>query len=189
VLDTIVTIDAGSSFGQFFPVPTRDRKAGVEPEVLERAVALACSLAIEGREGRPLGTIFVVGDAKGVAPHVKQLVINPFRGYVAEHLNILDPSMEETIREFASIDGAFVIRGDGVILSAGTYLTPPPGTDVNVPGGLGTRHTAACALTAVTNAYAVVISQTAGTVTVFYNGEIFVVIERPERAVGVLSQG
>jgi len=186
-LDTIVTIDVAKQFARFFPSGQRDRRGGVEPEVLERVVALACSLAIEGREGRPLGTIFIVGDTKNVAPYTRQLVINPFRGYAAEHLNVLDPSMEETIREFAALDGAFVIRGDGVILSAGTYLAPPS-VEVDVPAGLGTRHTAACAITAATRAYGVVISQTAGTVTVFRNGKVFVVIERPERAEGVLAQ-
>ena len=188
ILDTILTVDVSDQFGQFLPRSSRDKKSGVEPEVLERVVALACMLAIEGREGKPLGTIFVVGDTKTIVRHVKQLVINPFRGYAAEHLNILDPSMEETIKEFASIDGAFVIRGDGVIISAGTYLTPPP-ADVEIPGGLGTRHSSASAITAVTNAYAVVISQTAGRVTVFRKGRIFAVIDRPERAQGVLGSG
>jgi len=186
VLDTIVTVDVSDRFGRFLPTGKRERKGDVEPEVLERVVAVACTLAIEGREGKPLGTTFIVGDSKNVAAHVKQLVINPFRGYAEEHLNILDPSMEETIREFAALDGAFLIRGDGVLLSAGTYLAPPA-VEVDVPPGLGARHTSACALTAVTNAYAVVVSQTAGTVTVFRKGKIFVVIERPERPHGVLA--
>jgi DNA integrity scanning protein DisA with diadenylate cyclase activity len=57
--------------------------------------------------------------------------------------------------------------------------------ELELPSGMGTRHQSACGLTAVTRAYAVVISQTAGNVTVFKNGRVFVVIERPERAEGV----
>ena len=180
-LDTIFTIDISERFGRFLPSKSHDTKSGVMPEVLERVVALAFSLSVEGREGTPVGTIFIVGDTKKVASYTKQLVINPFRSYRADTLNVLDPILEETIKEFAAIDGAFIIRGDGVILSAGTYLAPPPLT-IDIPGGLGTRHTAACAITAVTHSYAVVISKTAGKVTVFRNGAVFVVIERPEWA-------
>jgi DNA integrity scanning protein DisA with diadenylate cyclase activity len=50
--------------------------------------------------------------------------------------------MDETVKEFSSIDGAFIIRGDGVLLSAGSLVQA---TDVEhtLPSGLGSRHAAA----------------------------------------------
>ena len=51
----------------------------------------------------------------------RQLVMNPFHGYPEEDRNILDPNLRETIREFSAIDGAFVIRDDGVVMAAGRH--------------------------------------------------------------------
>ena len=67
-----------------------------------------------------------------------QLVINPFHGYPEAERNVLDPRLEETIKEFSAIDGAFIIRGDGVILSAGRYLAPQGKLDEPLPAG--SRH-------------------------------------------------
>jgi DNA integrity scanning protein DisA with diadenylate cyclase activity len=47
--------------------------------------------------------------------------------------------MEEPIKEFAKIDGAFIVRADGVILSAGTYITTS-NISVALPRGLGSRR-------------------------------------------------
>ena len=104
----------------------------MKPEVLERVLAVATELAVEGREGRPVGCLFVVGDTAKVEEFTKPLVLNPFYGYKEEDRNILNPFMDETVKEFSSIDGAFVIRGDGVVEAAGSLIqatgngiTPP----------------------------------------------------------------
>ena len=120
------------------------------PAVFERLLTLASELGLEGREGRPVGTLFVVGDSDRVLSQSHQLVINPFHGYPEAERNILDPRLEETIKEFSAIDGAFIIRGDGVILSAGRYLAPQSKLDEPLPQGLGTRHEAAAAITMTT---------------------------------------
>ena len=98
----------------------------------------------------PVGTLFVIGDSDQVLTQSHQLVINPFHGYPENERNILDPRLEETIKEFSAIDGAFVIRGDGVILAAGAYLAPRSKLDEKLPQGLGTRHEAAAGITAMT---------------------------------------
>src|SRR5947209_1583254 len=85
----------------------------------ERLLALASEPGLEGREGRPVGALFIVGDSDRVLAQSRQLVINPFRGDPEEDRNVLDARPEETIREFSAIDGAFIIRGGGVILGAG----------------------------------------------------------------------
>ena len=148
-LDTLLVLDVVREFPAFFD--TRAAAAGlgdVEPQVLEKVLQLAVDLAREGREGRPVGTIFVIGDHETVAAASRQMVINPFRGYLDEEKNVLDPSLGETLKEFSTIDGAFVVRGDGVILSAGTFLKPERGAGA-LPSGLGARHAAAAAITAV----------------------------------------
>ncbi len=119
-LDTLLVLDVGREFPAIFDAHAAPTILGdVEPQVLEKVLQLALDLAREGREGRPVGTIFVIGDHERVAAASRQMVINPFRGYLDEEKNVLDPSLGETLKEFSTIDGAFVIRGDGVILSAG----------------------------------------------------------------------
>ena len=107
------------------------------------------------------------------------MTINPFKGYAEDECNLLLPELEETIKEFASIDGAFIVRGDGVIISAGTYLQPP-GSEKPLEPGLGARHAAAAAITETTKATAIVLSESTGTVRMYRNGNVVMAIERPK---------
>lgn len=150
----------------------------IKPEVFEQLIEIAIELAVEGREGRPVGTMFVIGDSENVKMHTTQLVLNPFAGYDESVRNVLNPDITETIKEFSSIDGAFIIRGDGVVESAGAYIQPG-GLRVEVPMGLGARHMAAASITAMTNAIAITVSSSTGTVRIFRNGNIVMEIERP----------
>ncbi|AFK22622.1 hypothetical protein Py04_1047 [Pyrococcus sp. ST04] len=137
--------------------------------IVERVLEIAIELSIEGREGKPVGTIFVIGDTKEVMKHSHQIVPNPFK---AHNLNILDPKIKPIIKEFSFLDGAFIITSKGRILSAGRYLdVDPKSLDVTIPQGLGSRHLAAAAITKITKAIAVTLSES-GTVRVFKNGEI-----------------
>ena len=92
----------------------------------------------------------------------------------------MDPFLEETIKEFATIDGAFVIRGDGVVMSAGVFLKPEKAAE-DLPAGLGARHTAAAAITANTAAVSVVVSQSTGVVSVFRNGKRILALEKSKK--------
>jgi DNA integrity scanning protein DisA with diadenylate cyclase activity len=96
---------------------------------------------------------------------------------LSEERNILDPTLRETIKEFSWLDGAFVIRGDGTIHSAGTYLRPGK-VEVGLPGGFGTRHRAACAITAVVDCFSLAISQSSGNVMLFKKGETVLTLEK-----------
>lgn len=137
--------------------------------VLLRVFTLATELAREGREGKSLGTLFVLGDYDHVSEHCQQMVINPFKGYGDDDKNILDPSLTETIKEFAQIDGAFIVRDDGVIMSAGTFVRADVMGD-RLEGGLGARHTAGQAITACTQALSLVVSESTGTLSIYKNG-------------------
>ena len=92
---------------------------------------------------------------------------------------MLDPALEETIKEFSALDGAFVVRGDGVVLTAGSHLMPSPAASARLASGLGTRHGAAAGITASTDAVAVCISQSTGTVSVYRSGRLVTDIQRP----------
>ena len=180
IFDTIVAIDIAMEYEFFFTTAQTIVPPDVKPEVLERIIGLAGEIAVEGREGKPVGTIFVLGDTNSVNAYVRQLIINPFRGYSEAERNILDPGLVETIKEFASIDGAFIITGDGIVLSAGSYLRPQPTEEMpQLPGGFGARHAAAAGITSCTNALSVTISESTGTVTIFKGGVIMMSIARP----------
>jgi Uncharacterized conserved protein len=178
VFDTIVSLDVAAEYEFFFANSPEILPADIKPEVLERILGLAGEIAVEGREGKPLGTIFVIGDTNTVNKFVTQLIINPFRGYSEAERNILDPALAETMKEFASIDGAFIITGDGIVLSAGSYLRPQLDAS-SLPSGLGSRHVAAAGITACTKALSITISESTGMVTLFKNGAIVMTISKP----------
>ena len=179
LFDTVVVINVEKEYDFFFTTAQTIVPPDVKPEVLERLFALGSEIAVEGREGKPIGTIFVVGDTNSVGAHVRQLIINPFRGYSEAERNILDPSLAETIKEFAAIDGAFIVTGDGIVLSAGSYSVPCPWTPDPDPDGFGARHAAAAGITACTNALAIAVSESTGMVTLFKNGMAMMTLARP----------
>ncbi len=176
--DTIVALDVSSEYEFFFTNSPAILPPDIMPEVLERVLGLAGEIAVEGREGKPLGTIFVLGDTNTVNKYVTQLIINPFRGYSEAERNIIDPALAETVKEFASIDGAFVITGDGIVLSAGSYLRPQAEAEL-LPSGFGSRHAAAAGITSCTKALAITVSESTGMVTLFKNGAIVLTISKP----------
>jgi diadenylate cyclase len=177
VLDTLLVLDLGNVPGLPPLVHSAMFTGDVAAEVFERVLALATQLAVEGREGRPLGALFVLGDSERVLSQSRSLVLNPFQGHPESGRNIMDPAVEETIKEFSALDGAFVVRGDGVVLTAGTHLIPVSGY-MALPSGLGTRHAAAAGITASTAAVSVCVSQSTGTVSVFKNGQMIADIQR-----------
>jgi len=182
-LDTVMVMEVGEEFELFLSGEGNGQlPRDVQIEVLERVIDIAMELACEGREGKPVGALFVIGDTEKVFSLSKQLIINPFKGYPEEERNILDPALEETIKELSAVDGAFIIRGDGVIEAAGAYLKASSSPDSALPAGLGARHQAAAGITAMTDAVAVTISQSTGTVMVFRNGKILIEIEKPRSA-------
>jgi|UniRef100_UPI00404B8964 diadenylate cyclase len=167
--DTLTVVDIEREFQTLLTGQQDLLPDDVKPEVLERLIAVATELAVEGREGKPVGCLFVVGDIEKVAKYAKPLVLNPFYGYKEEDRNILNPFMDETIKEFSSIDGAFLIGGDGVVESAGSLIQAVD-TEHTLPSGLGSRHAAAAAISLIAQCIAIVVSSSAGQVTLFRRG-------------------
>lgn len=139
-------------------------------DVLEQTIQLAVELAREGREGRKVGTLFVVSDEKEVLKRSRPMILDPLYGHSADKKKISDPDMRETIKELSQLDGAFIVSGDGVVISAARYINASS-RRIELPLGLGSRHVAAASISRDTQAVAVVVSQSS-IVRVFNEGKL-----------------
>jgi DNA integrity scanning protein DisA with diadenylate cyclase activity len=178
--DTVVRLQIGRGFEEKASIDTQGLGAEFSSQVVEALVSLAMAIGHEGFEGHPIGTIFVLGDSTAVMEKSKQLTINPFQGISEAERNVLDPSIREALKNFAVLDGAFVIREDGVVLAAGRYLQTGEGK-VDLPLGLGARHAAAAAITVETKAVAISVSQSSGAVRVFKGGQAVLELQQVAR--------
>jgi len=149
-------------------------------QVVDALIQLALQIGQEGFEGHPIGTIITIGDHNNVLEKSRQLTINPFQGLSEAERNVLDPKIREAIKNFSVLDGAFVIREDGVVLSAGRYLLAG-NEHVNVPLGLGARHAACAGITASTDCVALAVSQSSGAVRLFKGGSIVLELHQSAR--------
>jgi diadenylate cyclase len=168
--DSIVVVTVGEevqdgSFGFL-------QAQGVSAGVFDALFDLAVRIGVEGWEGRPVGALFVVGDASKVMEKSRQLTLNPFQGYSEDERNIMNPDVRHALHAFAVLDGAFVMREDGVVVAAGRYLNFDEEKEVDVPLGLGARHMAAAGISRDTQAVAIVVSQTSGSVRAFKDGKV-----------------
>jgi diadenylate cyclase len=183
VMDTLVKVDIGSEDPE---EKLRVDALGLPPEfssqVVESLIHTAMEIGAEGYEGHAVGTIMVIGDSTAVMEKSRQLNLNPFQGISEAERNALDPPIRDAVKTFAALDGAFIIREDGVVLSAGRYLLSMS-RDVKLPMGLGARHSAAASISAESKGIAITVSQTTGTVRVFKEGDIVLELRQKLRRV------
>ncbi|MEN9799969.1 MAG: hypothetical protein RL653_3666 [Pseudomonadota bacterium] len=179
-LDTLMQIRIGGSLED--RVATEGLKLGEEfnSQVVDALIQLALQIGQEGFEGHPIGTILTIGDHTSVLEKSRQLTINPFQGLSEAERNVLDPRIREAIKNFSVLDGAFVIREDGVVLAAGRYLSAVNET-VKIPLGLGARHAAAATISSETKCLALVVSQTSGAVRLYKDGQILLELHQSAR--------
>ncbi|OIO63141.1 hypothetical protein COT48_02775 [Candidatus Woesearchaeota archaeon CG08_land_8_20_14_0_20_47_9] len=157
----------------FFNMSVHHLTENIGPDVLEAAINIATEIGSEGREGRKIGTAFIIGDHSEIARYTRQLIINPFSTCSDETKMITDPNLRETIKGFSQLDGVFIVDKSGVIVSAGTHINiDMASVDLNCIEGFGTRHRYCAAITKLTNAIAVVVSQSGGIVRIFKEGRI-----------------
>jgi len=149
----------------------------IRPEVFEKILRIALELANQGREGKSVGALFVLGDIENLKPYIKQMIFNPFKGYDPKERNIMLTNLDDTIKEYSVLDGAILISGDGTLESAGVHIAASADT-TDLPKGLGSRHMAAAAITSVSNAMSIVVSESTGDVSVFKNGKLITQIEK-----------
>ncbi|MEM1063550.1 MAG: DNA integrity scanning protein DisA nucleotide-binding domain protein, partial [Planctomycetota bacterium] len=145
-------------------------------DTLRLVVDLAVEIGREGREGKNVGTLFVVGDHKKVLDMSHEQVHDPFKGYPAKERMIRSPRVQESVKEIAQLDGAFVISAGGEVRSAGRNLDASA-EGLTLSKGLGSRHWAAAAISKQTKAIAIAVSESTGTVRIFQNGFVVLRIE------------
>ena len=145
-------------------------KRRVNARVLKQTVSLAVEIAREGREGRKIGTLFVVGDSGEVMRRSKPLILDPLQGHADEDKQIEHHDMRETIKELAQLDGAFLVSNAGVVLSAARYIDASS-DNLDLPLGLGSRHMAGASISQQTSAVSVVVSESS-MVRMFDDGEL-----------------
>jgi diadenylate cyclase len=180
-VDTLVTMRVGGEYEIFQSVGQPKLTEHIKRAVFEKVLRIALELAHEGREGKPVGALFVIGNHRDVEKSSQEGRINPFKGYTEKERNILDDAIKETVKEIAKLDGAFIIKGNGVIVSACGVLRPAMAGD-DLHQGLGARHAAAAAITASTKSIAITLSESTGDVRVWRRGTMITEIEKAPQA-------
>jgi DNA integrity scanning protein DisA with diadenylate cyclase activity len=179
-IDTLIHLTAGDIDEERTSLAVTSVASDIPPQLLEVVVDLALRIGREGYEGRALGTLIVVGDSTRVMEKSHPLTLNPFQGYSEVERNLFDTHVRDAMRTFAMLDGAFVVRDDGVVLAAGRHIRVGEGVP-NLPLGYGARHTAAASISAESDAIGIVVSQSSGAVRVFQNGAIVLEIQPGQR--------
>jgi DNA integrity scanning protein DisA with diadenylate cyclase activity len=175
-IDSLSVIHLGEHLERLSAQELRKLDTKVPLETLRAVVDLATEIGREGREGKPVGTMFVVGDTRKVMSMARSINFNPFRGYSDKERDIRDRKVREQIKDIAQLEGALIIRRDGVAEAACMYIDVLA-ESITLSKGLGSRHWAAAAISQKTNAIAVAVSQSSGAVRIFQDGEVVLRIE------------
>jgi diadenylate cyclase len=154
--------------GMFKSICQRVRRCNKEN--FEPTIELAVEIAREGREGRRIGTLFTFGDADSVLAKSRPLILDPMAGHPESAREIRDLNLRGTIKELAQLDGAFVVSDQGIVVSACRYLDAMA-SNVQLPFGMASRHLAGASISSVTDAVAIVVSESS-MVRVFDDGEL-----------------
>jgi hypothetical protein len=175
-IDSISVINLGEHLERLSPRDLRSLGMTVPLDTLKAVVDLALEIGREGREGHRVGTLFVVGDHRKVLEYCRSAGFDPVRGYRREERNLFDRRVQEGIKEIAQLDGATVVSADGTVMAA-CQIIDAPAKAITLSKGLGARHWAAAAITKHTKAVAVAVSESAGTVRLFQDGQLILRIE------------
>jgi DNA integrity scanning protein DisA with diadenylate cyclase activity len=159
----------------------RQLETSVPLDTLKTVVDLAVDIGREGREGKPMGAMFVVGDTRKVLHHCHPAGFDPVKGYKRQERNLRDAKVRESMKEIAQLDGAFIVNPDGIVEKS-CQIVDATHANLTLSKGLGARHWAAAAISKCTNSVAIVVSESTGTVRLFQGGEVILRIEPFRRA-------
>lgn len=176
VLDSISVIKPGEPLERLTGKELRKLETKVPLRTLKAVVDLALEIGRDGREGKMVGTLFAIGDVKSVVARSQSVGFDPVKGYPSEERSIFDSRVREGIKEIAQLDGGFIVSNEGVV-SAACRIFDTSTAMVSLSKGLGSRHWAAAAISSATEAVAVAVSESGGTIRIFVNGETVLRIE------------
>ncbi|QGJ69082.1 Diadenylate cyclase [Planctomycetales bacterium 10988] len=175
-IDSFSIINLGEHLERLTARDLKNLETKVPLESLKVVVDLATEIGSEGREGKPVGTLFVIGDHRKVLQHSRPAGFDCVKGYNRKERNLFDRRVREPVKEIAQLDGAFVVSAAGIVESCCRYIDAPT-TGISLAKGLGSRHWAAAAISKVTKAISVSVSESSGSVRIFQNGEMVLRIE------------
>jgi len=175
-IDSLSLLHLGEHLERLTASELRRLDTQVPLETLRAVVDLATEIGREGREGHPVGTLFVVGDTRRVMRYTRVIGFDPVRGYSKRERNIRDRRVRESLKEIAKLDGAIIVNRDGTV-EAAARLIDCAADGITLSKGLGSRHWAAAAISKRTKAIAVTVSESTGVVRLFQNGEVVLYIE------------
>ena len=175
-LDTITIHDLGFSWSDEFPFDPRSLISKNFFQTVIAVIDIALDIGALGREGKSVGTSFIVGNVDQIMRSSHQAIFNPFKGYPENSREISSTEVVESIKELAQLDGSFVVSEKGIVEAAGRYLDAVS-TVTKQLKGLGSRHRAAASMTMHCEAIAVVVSESTGRVTIFDEGKVIAVLE------------
>jgi len=148
----------------------------IKSEVMSAIMKISFDIILTGREGKKMGAAFIIGDSEEVLKRSHQLILNPYAGHDETYRSVLDKRNWESIKEFAQLDGVFVVDENGIIQAAGRYLDVD-GKNVDIEKGLGGRHVSAAAISRDTVAIAVTISESGGVLRVYKDAKEIICME------------
>ena len=180
-IDSISLIQLSERLGRLTARDLKKLETKVPLETLKVVVDLAVDVGREGREGKSVGTMFVVGDHRKVVDESRPAGFDPMKGYTRKERSIFDGRVREGIKEIAQLDGAFIVAADGTVESSCRLIDTAP-VELTMTTGLGARHFSGAAISKNTKAIAVVVSESNGTVRIYQNGEVVLRIEPMQRA-------
>lgn len=175
-LDSVSIIHLDEHLRKLTSRDLRELETTVPLDTLKAVVDLAVEIGREGREGKRVGTMFVVGNTKKVLENCHPVGFDPVKGYQRKERLLSDPRVREGIKEIAQMDGAFIVSPDGVVQAAAQYVDASA-AGITLSKGLGSRHWAAASVSKTTGAVAVTVSESNGTVRIFQDGEVVLRIE------------
>jgi diadenylate cyclase len=180
-LDSISILDLSEHLTKLTSRDLQRLETTVPLDTLRLVVNLAVDIGKEGREGKAVGALFVVGNHRKVLAQSHEQIHDPFKGYPRKECSLRQARVRESVKELAQVDGAFVISSDGVVEAAGRILDAPA-EGLTLSKGLGARHWAAAAISKTTGAIAIAVSESTGTVRIFKDGMVVLRIEPIDRA-------
>ena len=148
----------------------------IKPDVMSAIMKISFDIALAGREGKKIGTAFIVGDSEEVLKRSHQIILNPYAGHEEIYRNVLDKRNWESIKEFSQLDGVFVVDETGIIHAAGRYLDVDA-KNIDIEKGLGGRHVSAAAISRDTVAIAVTISESGGVLRIYKDAKETICME------------
>jgi len=160
----VYDIEEGANF-----INLKEYEDVVSRDVLHEVLSIALEIGREGREGRQIGTAFIIGCDEEVLKRSHQAVINPYHSQPEDVRNVMDRSNRESIKEIAQLDGIFIISSEGRIIAAGRYVDTNS-RPIQIDSGLGGRHRAAAAITQDLPVVGVTVSESGGIVRIFRDG-------------------